>query len=386
MKMRYEMKRAYVTAGLAVALAFGGLHSTALAASAQDIAARPATENATEAKKASEVTVYVGDNPTFRMQSQKDYEALIQKLQKSFQTEGSEIVNFRLEPALSVKDSGAEEGDVKTVDEAFVLLTQGGREEALYVAEETESLESIAKRFKMTLDEIKALNENWEDPVTKGTKLVVLQPAPMIKAEIEEIATTVTDIPFATVTKEDPERFENQKTVEQAGVNGKMESRVLTTKVDGRIVSSVTEGSRMSAEPVAEVVLVGTKKGAQTNSFIHPAVGRLTSPYGPRWGRFHYGIDVANCVGTDIIASDGGVITRAGRAGTYGNLVEIDHQNGYKTRYAHLSRVDVKVGDMVGQGQSVGKMGSTGRSTGPHLHFEIIENGKNINPAIHVQY
>ena len=142
----------------------------------------------------------------------------------------------------------------------------------------------------------------------------------------------------------------------------------------------------MSREAVDEIVRVGTKQSLATGKFINPTVGRFTSPFGPRWGRFHYGIDIANSVGTDIKAADGGIVTRAGSAGSYGNLIIIDHQNGTSTRYAHLSRIDVKVGQAVEQGQSIAKMGNTGRSTGSHLHFEVRVGGVAQNPLNYVKY
>lgn len=124
--------------------------------------------------------------------------------------------------------------------------------------------------------------------------------------------------------------------------------------------------------------------GSLTGVFITPASGRFTSPYGPRKSPtnsgvdYHYGVDIANKVGTPIKASASGEVIKAGLgAGGYGNLVHIKHSvNGkpMSTVYAHLSTINVKVGDKVVQGQVIAQMGNTGRSTGPHLHFEI-QNG-----------
>jgi murein DD-endopeptidase MepM/ murein hydrolase activator NlpD len=86
-------------------------------------------------------------------------------------------------------------------------------------------------------------------------------------------------------------------------------------------------------------------------------------------------------VGTQVSAAAGGTITHAGPAGTYGNLVTVRHEHGFETRYAHLSAVDVQVGDVVQPGQDVGKVGTTGYSTGPHLHFEVRKDGHPIDPA-----
>lgn len=116
--------------------------------------------------------------------------------------------------------------------------------------------------------------------------------------------------------------------------------------------------------------------------YIMPAKGKLTSGYGPRWGRMHRGIDIAAPVGTTIVASAPGVIKTAGwNSGGYGKLVEVRHPDGSITRYAHNNRITSKVGQFVRQGQKIAEMGSTGRSTGPHTHFEIRPAGKGaVNP------
>ncbi|MEB3335520.1 MAG: M23 family metallopeptidase [Cyanobacteriota bacterium] len=116
--------------------------------------------------------------------------------------------------------------------------------------------------------------------------------------------------------------------------------------------------------------------------WLWPAKGLFTSGYGWRWGRMHKGIDIANSVGTPILAAQSGRVTYAGwNDGGYGYLVEITHDDGSRSLYAHQSRILVQVGEEVSQGQQVGQMGSTGRSTGPHLHFEIHAPGYGaINP------
>lgn len=121
---------------------------------------------------------------------------------------------------------------------------------------------------------------------------------------------------------------------------------------------------------------------ARFNGYIWPAEGILTSGYGMRWGRMHRGIDIAAPVGTPIVAAAPGVVITAGwNDGGYGNLVEIQHPDGSVTLYAHNDRVLVREGQEVAQGEQVSEMGSTGFSTGPHLHFEIHPTGRGaINP------
>jgi len=119
--------------------------------------------------------------------------------------------------------------------------------------------------------------------------------------------------------------------------------------------------------------------------------GWLSSRYGYRSDPFtgkrtwHAGVDLAGKEGSDIIAVAGGVVTYADERYGYGNLVEVDHGDGLVTRYAHAKSIEVKVGDVVQKGQVVALMGSTGRSTGPHVHFEVIRNGKSENPETYIQ-
>ncbi len=120
--------------------------------------------------------------------------------------------------------------------------------------------------------------------------------------------------------------------------------------------------------------------------YTWPARGVLSSGYGWRWGRMHHGIDIAADVGTPIYAAAGGVVEYAGwNSGGYGNMIEVRHSDGSMTRYAHLNAVYVQVGQRVGQSEQIGEMGSTGYSTGPHLHFEVhLADQGTVNPMAYL--
>jgi murein DD-endopeptidase MepM/ murein hydrolase activator NlpD len=121
--------------------------------------------------------------------------------------------------------------------------------------------------------------------------------------------------------------------------------------------------------------------------FVLPVAGRPTSGYGLRTDPIrhvtskHPGFDLAAPTGTPVAAAASGTVVHAGPAGTYGNLITIRHENGLETRYAHLSAVDIQVGAHVEAGQPIGKVGTTGYSTGPHLHFEVRRDGQTVDPA-----
>ena len=131
----------------------------------------------------------------------------------------------------------------------------------------------------------------------------------------------------------------------------------------------------------------------QSGYYIRPTAGPVTSSYGPRKGGFHYGVDIGNKRGTSIVAAASGTVVNvvnyckegvSSCGGRYGNYITIEHPNGTRTKYAHLQKVSVSVGQEVSQGEQIGTLGNTGRSTGPHLHFEVIKsNGSTMRPPVY---
>jgi len=113
---------------------------------------------------------------------------------------------------------------------------------------------------------------------------------------------------------------------------------------------------------------------------INNEFGFRRNPFGGRSYEFHNGMDIDGERGDSVFAPGGGIVIKAGWTGGYGNLIEIDHGNGISTRFGHLSKIDVAVGDTITRAQLIGFVGSTGRSTGPHLHYELRLNDRSINP------
>jgi murein DD-endopeptidase MepM/ murein hydrolase activator NlpD len=111
-----------------------------------------------------------------------------------------------------------------------------------------------------------------------------------------------------------------------------------------------------------------------------PVSGPVTSPYGPRWGTYHRGIDIGVGMGTPIAAAGSGTVFFSGEMSGYGNVVLIDHGNGMVTLYAHQSQLIATTGQYVSRGTTIGLVGSTGHSTGPHLHFEVRVGGNAVDP------
>jgi len=144
---------------------------------------------------------------------------------------------------------------------------------------------------------------------------------------------------------------------------------------------TVLESMLMNHNLQAEIVPAGRPThGGWISSFF----GMRTDPFHGR-REFHEGMDFAGKAGSNIMAVAAGVVTWAGERYGYGKLVEINHGNGYATRYGHNAEILVKVGDTVKKGKVLAKMGSTGRSTGPHVHFEVLRHGKAVDPAKYIQ-
>lgn len=148
--------------------------------------------------------------------------------------------------------------------------------------------------------------------------------------------------------------------------------------------SEIDALQQVSAELAAKIQAAQShstvQRTASASGLIWPVGAPITSPFGWRWGRMHDGIDLGAAYGTPIEAAAAGTVIYAGWLGGYGNLTVIDHGGGLATAYGHQSRIVVQVGESVAQGQVIGYVGSTGHSTGPHLHFEVRVNGQAVDP------
>ncbi|GAA0520955.1 peptidase [Saccharopolyspora subtropica] len=158
-----------------------------------------------------------------------------------------------------------------------------------------------------------------------------------------------------------------------------VDSRVESQKIDK---SQAIEQARIAREEAAAAARRAAEEEAarKASDYVKPAEGTFTSGFGARWGTSHYGIDIANSIGTPIRSVAAGKVINAGPASGFGLWVRVQHDDGTITVYGHVNTIEVSVGQRVGAGEQIATMGNRGQSTGPHLHFEVIQNGKKINP------
>jgi murein DD-endopeptidase MepM/ murein hydrolase activator NlpD len=152
---------------------------------------------------------------------------------------------------------------------------------------------------------------------------------------------------------------------------------------DGQLVNLLRK--RVTALAAEEAISVMKGKSSRGDGqFEMPAAGQLSSYFGERWGRLHAGIDIAAAVDTPVYSADNGRVIFTGQKAGYGNCIIVDHGNGYETLYGHLNAFVASNGDIVEKGEEIAKTGNTGRSTGPHLHFEIRKDGEPVNPLSYI--
>ena len=286
----------------------------------------------------------------------------------------------------------AKSSSVQSSSKALSLMTKGGEMETLHIVEEGETIESIADLFGVGITDIYDEDNNEAVlEVEQGDKVCVRSNVDPIGVQMVESGRVKEVIEYETIKKKTDEYYKGDTHLQQEGVNGMQIFEGTITKVSGvETERKPSKKPEVLTEKKDKIILVGTAerpKTAATGTFIKPLDSfTMTSGFGPRWGRHHDGVDLATHTGTPFYAADGGTVVRAGWYGGYGQCIDIDHGNGFVTRYGHCSQMLVSVGDLVYQGQNIGLVGSTGWSTGPHLHFEVHLNGSRVDPEAYVKF
>ena len=196
-----------------------------------------------------------------------------------------------------------------------------------------------------------------------------------VTVETKEVVVEGVTVEYETITNESEDLTPGETQIIQQGSDGFALETNEIIKENGETISTEITERRILKEAVPEIIMEGSYALASPLDYT-----RLTSGFGQRWGRQHMGVDFGMTEGSSIYAAKSGTVTCAASCGTYGNLVKIDHGGGMETYYAHCSQLFVKEGQQVETGDLIAAVGSTGNSTGPHLHFEVRINGEAKDP------
>ena len=250
------------------------------------------------------------------------------------------------------------------MDDVGEIMESDRQLEDAYIAarEYTESVKADYENTRSELEELKAQLKAEQEELEKD-----IEEAIQIILDLENDLENRQAEYEAIMAAEDAANATIDKLVAELEAQRAAEAAAAAAAAGGSSGGGSANASGSFLWPVASYVYVSSRFGLR----VHPITGKTKS---------HTGIDIASNQGTAVYASDGGSVTLAGWNGGYGNCIMIDHGNGYVTLYGHLSSISVSVGQTVSQGATIGAVGSTGNSTGPHLHFEVLKNGTRIDP------
>jgi murein DD-endopeptidase MepM/ murein hydrolase activator NlpD len=339
-------------------------------------------------------SITVNDKPALYLASEEGAQAALELLKKNYLPEGSNVTVEKIVFNEEVKIVAAEAllWELKTPEKAAEIMMQGLAKASQYTVKNGDSLWTIARDNNMTVAQLKEANPEMKSDFLKiGQKLNLVKAEPLVTV-VSIVTTTVEEkIPYPTQYESDSSLWRGQQSVKQEGAYGSREVTYRITKANGVETSRETLAEKVLLQPISRVVVRGTKmmvasRGDGGSGILGwPTRDRITSGYGKRGREFHTGIDIDGVTGDPVYAAEDGVVLEAGWDGHYGKSIVVDHGRGLTTRYAHLSSIDVSIGQRVSRGSIIGKVGSTGRSTGSHLHFEVRINGEHQNPLRYLE-
>lgn len=293
------------------------------------------------------------------------------------------LLDLEFVETVKVYENYVDADQLSDLEEELIEVTKEKESNKIYVVESGDCLSVIAIDHDTTVSSIVALNQLTDaDSIREGQELVIAVPEPDLKLRITAGEVYEEDYTMEPVIRENDSWYTNQEVVRQEGTTGHRERNDVVVYENGIEISREMIHENIMTESLPAIIERGT---IIPPTYIKPiSGGRYTSGFGRRWGRMHTGVDWACPTGTTVYASSGGTVIQASYNGGYGNNVVISHPDGRLTRYAHNSRLLVHVGQTVKQGEAIALSGSTGRSTGPHVHFEIYINGAAVNPLNYI--
>jgi len=331
--------------------------------------------------------LYVDDEFVGATQTEGALDELLEQAAAPYRNEDTVSIDFQEKIRIIECDLPVE--DFTNLADVALRLNSTKAGEVTYTVEEGDCWSVIAQDHNLTSSELLSLNPGYDiDKLQIGDVLLISDAVPYLNVISVQMEYYQAEIPYEVEYVDDDTMYEGDTRVITKGAYGSADIAARVTYHGTEEVGRVIESETVLAEPVTEVQARGTLERPTwlpTGTFRWPVSGTITSKYGYRnifgGSSFHGGIDIANSYGTDIVAADGGEVVYSGWMSGYGYLVEIDHGNGYTTYYGHNSSLEVSVGDKVYQGQHIAEMGSTGRSTGNHCHFEVRLDGERQDPT-----
>ncbi|WP_165842203.1 LysM peptidoglycan-binding domain-containing M23 family metallopeptidase [Paenibacillus xerothermodurans] len=273
--------------------------------------------------------------------------------------------------------------DISDTGTLFNTIETGHVQPVKYTVQAGDCISCIAYKFQISRQAIYDNNPSVKNNIIRaGDELDLTVRQPLLSVKTREKHTVTVEVPYEITYIDDPTLRAGVKETKIPGANGLKEVTYVTTRINGEFQEQSAANETLLRPMTAAVMRKGTKviPGVGTGTFAWPVYrAKLTSVYGKRWGGFHPGTDMVSDH-TAIMAADHGKAAYAGWKKGYGNCIIIDHQNGYSTLYGHLSKILISKGDAVEKGDKIGVMGTTGNSTGVHLHFEVRKGDEQQNP------
>ena len=312
--------------------------------------------------------------------------------EKDFEDYDRGLIQIDFGDTVEVVEAYLAANELMSLDMAIEEITKEEEKNQIYVVASGDTLSGISLSTNIPMDVIIELNDaldNEHTTIRIGDELIITVPEPeiVILREEESFITEYYNEDIIYIPNDD--WYTNQTKTLQEPSAGVRNIAAITSYRNDTVLTREILKEEILYQGIAKIVERGTKIPP---TYIKPLYGgRMASGFGPRRApmpgasTYHRGVDWGCPIGTAIFASSGGVVAKAGWGSGYGYVVYINHPDGRQTRYAHLSRPLVSVGQAVSQGERIALSGNTGISTGPHLHFEILINGVHVNPLRYLQ-
>lgn len=334
------------------------------------------------------VIISVDGKEVLAVKDKETADNIVEKAKKYFIHSEDIIIDAKIREEITTSRGLREPSEILNANAAVNFLLFGMKDRPLYtVTDSDESLWTISSQTGVGIEDIQALNPGLtSDDLSRGMNVKLMAYTPLINVVLVKEVEKTTAVAFEVEKKDNSKMLRGQEKVITEGQKGEADVTLHIVEQNGHEINREQVNYVVTKAPVTKVVERGTKmvvasRGDGGYGVVGwPLVGRITSLFGYRWGSFHTGLDIDGSTGDPVVAAESGTVIYAEYAGRYGNMIKIDHGDGLQTWYAHLSKYYVGVGDKVAKGDLIGAVGSTGRSTGSHLHFEVRINGTAYNP------